>query len=254
MDAPSPVADGAARRARDPRLAAPRSPELRSPPHAEHSDDRNEDHPGRPGPARRSRPADHPVHRGRRHRARHLARVGARVRRGRRRRRTAASARSPGRRCSRARRRSTRPATGCPRRRSTRSATYLVGIKGPLTTPVGGGIRCLNVALRQILDLYVCLRPVRWFPGVPSPVKQPAGRRHGDLPREHGGHLRRHRVEGGVARGAEGDRVPAGRDGRQEDPLPGVVAASASSRSRARAPSASCAPRSTTRSRTSARA
>ena len=51
---------------------------------------------------------------------------------------------------------------------------YLVGIKGPLTTPVGGGIRSLNVALRQILDLYVCLRPVRWYTGVPSPVKQPS--------------------------------------------------------------------------------
>jgi len=50
---------------------------------------------------------------------------------------------------------------------------YLVGIKGPLTTPVGGGIRSLNVALRQILDLYVCLRPVRYFRGVPSPVKHP---------------------------------------------------------------------------------
>ena len=50
---------------------------------------------------------------------------------------------------------------------------YLVGIKGPLTTPVGGGIRSLNVALRQILDLYVCLRPVRYFTGVPSPVKRP---------------------------------------------------------------------------------
>ena len=50
---------------------------------------------------------------------------------------------------------------------------YLVGIKGPLTTPVGGGIRSLNVALRQMLDLYVCLRPVRWFTGVPSPVKRP---------------------------------------------------------------------------------
>jgi isocitrate dehydrogenase len=50
---------------------------------------------------------------------------------------------------------------------------YLVGIKGPLTTPVGGGIRSLNVALRQILDLYVCLRPVRYFKGVPSPVKKP---------------------------------------------------------------------------------
>jgi isocitrate dehydrogenase len=50
---------------------------------------------------------------------------------------------------------------------------YLVGIKGPLTTPVGGGIRSLNVALRQMLDLYVCLRPVQWFHGVPSPVKHP---------------------------------------------------------------------------------
>jgi isocitrate dehydrogenase len=50
---------------------------------------------------------------------------------------------------------------------------HLIGIKGPLTTPVGGGIRSLNVALRQILDLYVCLRPVRYYPGVPSPVKRP---------------------------------------------------------------------------------
>src|SRR5207253_2459582 len=50
---------------------------------------------------------------------------------------------------------------------------YLIAIKGPLTTPVGGGIRSLNVALRQELDLFVCLRPVRWFEGVPSPVKRP---------------------------------------------------------------------------------
>jgi isocitrate dehydrogenase len=50
---------------------------------------------------------------------------------------------------------------------------YLIGIKGPLTTPVGGGIRSLNVALRQLLDLYVCLRPVQWFKGVPSPVRHP---------------------------------------------------------------------------------
>ena len=50
---------------------------------------------------------------------------------------------------------------------------FLVAIKGPLTTPIGGGIRSLNVALRQILDLYVCLRPIRWFKGVPSPVKRP---------------------------------------------------------------------------------
>ena len=50
---------------------------------------------------------------------------------------------------------------------------HLIGIKGPLTTPIGGGFRSLNVALRQLLDLYVCLRPVRWFQGVPSPVKHP---------------------------------------------------------------------------------
>ena len=48
-----------------------------------------------------------------------------------------------------------------------------MSIKGPLTTPVGGGIRSINVALRQELDLYVCLRPVRWFKGVPSPLKKP---------------------------------------------------------------------------------
>jgi isocitrate dehydrogenase len=52
-------------------------------------------------------------------------------------------------------------------------AKYLVGIKGPLTTPIGGGFRSLNVALRQILDLYACVRPIRWFEGVPSPVKEP---------------------------------------------------------------------------------
>src|SRR5512137_478662 len=50
---------------------------------------------------------------------------------------------------------------------------YLVGIKGPLTTPIGGSIRSLNVAVRQLLDLYVCLRPIRWFQGVPSPVRKP---------------------------------------------------------------------------------
>ena len=50
---------------------------------------------------------------------------------------------------------------------------YVVSIKGPLTTPVGGGIRSLNVALRQELDLYVCLRPIRYFPGTPSPLKEP---------------------------------------------------------------------------------
>jgi isocitrate dehydrogenase len=51
--------------------------------------------------------------------------------------------------------------------------TYAVAIKGPLTTPVGGGIRSINVGLRLVLDLYACVRPVRWYRGVPSPVKEP---------------------------------------------------------------------------------
>ena len=157
---------------------------------------------------------------------------------------------------------------------------YLVGIKGPLTTPVGGGIRSLNVALRQMLDLYVCLRPVRWFKGVPSPVKHPGEGGHGDLPREHGRHLRRHRVRRRHARGAEGPRllregVP---EGIQEDPLRHASGAArtwqtqleaigAPKRERRRrgrhrhqadqlprAPSASCTARSATRCKTSARA
>src|SRR5919205_2719178 len=63
--------------------------------------------------------------------------------------------------------------TWLPEETVTAFRDHVVGIKGPLTTPVGGGIRSLNVALRQLLDLYVCLRPVRWFTGVPSPLKNP---------------------------------------------------------------------------------
>ncbi len=123
-------------------------------------------------PPRRSRRSDHSVHRRRRHRAGHLARQRARVR------------------CRREK------AYGGKRKiawfevfageKSFKQFDnwlpddtveafrhYLVGIKGPLTTPVGGGIRSLNVALRQMLDLFVCLRPVRWYKGVPSPVKHP---------------------------------------------------------------------------------
>ena len=66
---------------------------------------------------------------------------------------------------------------------------YNLAIKGPLTTPVGGGIRSLNVALRQKLDLYACVRPVRWFQGVPSPVKEPNKCRYGHFPRKYGRHL-----------------------------------------------------------------
>ena len=78
---------------------------------------------------------------------------------------------------------------------------YLIGIKGPLTTPVGGGIRSLNVALRQTLDLYVCLRPVRWYQGVHSPVKAP----------EKGGRYSRSRKV---------LSIPEKRDGSDESPLP----------------------------------
>jgi hypothetical protein len=124
---------------------------------------------------------------------------------------------------------------------------FLVGIKGPLTTPVGGGIRSLNVALRQELDLYVCLRPVRWFEGTPSPIKTPAKHQHGDLPREHRGHLRRHRVGGRHAGSAQVHPVPAAGqlpEAVHEGPLPEHARASASSPFRRRAPSASCARRS----------
>ena len=65
------------------------------------------------------------------------------------------------------------PNTWLPDDTLTAIKEFIVGIKGPLTTPVGGGIRSINVALRQLMDLYVCLRPVRWFDGVPSPVKRP---------------------------------------------------------------------------------
>ena len=115
---------------------------------------------------------DPPIHRGRRHGSGHLACVAARLRLGGEEgvRRQAAN-------------RVVRSACGreveskarhlAPRRHARRPSTHLVAIKGPLTTPVGGGIRSLNVTLRQKLDLYACVRPVRYFEGVPSPVKRP---------------------------------------------------------------------------------
>ena len=119
---------------------------------------------------------DHPVHRRRRHRSRHLARLACACSTPRSRRPTAASARSTGWRSTPARRPTTCSTPGCPTRPSRPAASTWSSIKGPLTTPIGGGIRSLNVALRQMLDLYVCLRPVRWFKGVPSPVKAPGAR------------------------------------------------------------------------------
>ena len=133
---------------------------------------------------------------------------------------------------------------------------YLVSIKGPLTTPIGGGIRSLNVALRQMLDLYVCLRPVRWFKGVPSPVKSPE---KVDMV------IFRENTEDIYA----GIEFEAGTRGQQEVPraLPAGVPeavrarsasrtlrASASSRCRRKARSVCSVRRSSTRSPTSARA
>ena len=66
---------------------------------------------------------------------------------------------------------------------------YLISIKGPLTTPVGGGIRSLNVMLRQTLDLYTCLRPVKYFEGVPSPMWHPENVGHGNFQRKYRRHL-----------------------------------------------------------------
>ena len=121
---------------------------------------------------------------------------------------TAGSERSRGWKSSPARRLQDNSTTGCRTKRSAAFREYLVGIKGPLTTPVGGGIRSLNVALRQMLDLFVCLRPVQLFQGRPLAREASGEGRHGDLPREHRGHLRRHRVRRRHAGSAEGARLP----------------------------------------------
>ena len=97
---------------------------------------------------------------------------------------------------------------------------YSVSIKGPLTTPIGGGIRSLNVALRQQLDLFVCLRPVRYFPGVPSPLRT---RRKTDMVifRENTEDIYAGiEWEAEIGRRPQGDRLPPERDGRAQDPLP----------------------------------
>jgi len=72
---------------------------------------------------------------------------------------------------------------------------YSLGLKGPLTTPIGGGFRSINVYLRLRFDLYACVRPVRYFKGVDAPKQARRQGRHGDLPREHRGRLLRHRVQ-----------------------------------------------------------
>ena len=124
-------------------------------------------------PTRRAGRSDHSVHRRRWHRAGHLARQRPRVRRGR---RNGVRRQAPSRVVRGARRREgeeSAPASGCRTTRSRPCKAYKVAIKGPLTTPVGGGIRSLNVTLRQVLDLYACVRPVRYFTGTPSPVTHP---------------------------------------------------------------------------------
>ena len=131
---------------------------------------RRKDH-DRERQAQRPRQSDHPFHRRRRHRPRHLARRRSACSMPRSRRPTAASARSPGMEVYAGEKAFNKFGNWLPDETVEAFREYLVGIKGPLTTPVGGGIRSLNVALRQMLDLYVCLRPVRWFKGVPSPVQ-----------------------------------------------------------------------------------
>ena len=139
-------------------------------------------HHGRQQQTQRPRQSHHPLHRRRRHRPRYLARSASASSTPPSPKPTTARRKSPGWKSTPAKKPSTNskpappkatPRPGSPMTPSKPSAHFLVGIKGPLTTPVGGGIRSLNVALRQLLDLYVCLRPVRYFTGVPSPVKRP---------------------------------------------------------------------------------
>ena len=133
---------------------------------------------------------------------------------------------------------------------------FLVGIKGPLTTPIGGGIRSLNVALRKALDLYVCLRPVRYFKGVPSPVKHPeyvdmvifrenTEDIYTGIEFENGTRDQSH-VQTACSKRVSPKNMP-----KSASPRP---PASGSSRSRKKAPTAWCGPPSAGRWRTSARA
>lgn len=98
---------------------------------------------------------------------------------------------------------------------------YIVGIKGPLTTPIGGGIRSLNVALRQTLDLYVCLRPVRWFKGVVSPVKEPQKVNMYIFRENTEGYLCRNRMATKDSGGTKVIEVPHRGNGSEENTFPG---------------------------------
>ena len=126
----------------------------------------------------------------------------------------------------------------------------MVSIKGPLTTPVGGGIRSLNVALRQELDLYVCLRPIQYFKGVPSPVKEPE-KTNMVIFRENS-----EDIYAGIEYEAESEKAKKlikflhRGDGGQEDPLPQHLGHRHQAGRRSKAPSAWCARPSSTRSTT----
>jgi isocitrate dehydrogenase len=128
---------------------------------------------------------------------------------------------------------------------------YVVSIKGPLTTPVGGGIRSLNVALRQELDLYVCLRPGALVQGRALAGEASRERRHGDLPRELGGHLRGHRMGRRIAEAKKVIDFLVKEMGVKKIRFP-LTSASASSPCRAKARSGSSGARTSTRSTTTA--
>ena len=101
---------------------------------------------------------------------------------------------------------------------------FVVSIKGPLTTPVGGGFRSLNVTIRQTMDLFACVRPIRYFPGVITPMKESDLVNMVVFRENTEGHLRRHRVPHRFAGSAKAHQLPAGRaPGRHEDPLPGEL-------------------------------
>ena len=158
--------------------------------------------------AERPRPADHSLHRRRRHRhRRHAGDAAGGGCRGREGLRRAGAASLDGSVLRREGQRPLRPVV--PGRDAAALREFVVSIKGPLGTPVGGGMRSLNVAMRQSLDLYACVRPIRYFPGVASPMAGREPHRHGGVPREHRGHLRRHRVAGRLGRGAQAHRLPA---------------------------------------------
>ena len=211
-----------------------------------------EDHPRRLGPPGGARRPDHPLHRGRRHRARHLGRLAARLRRGRRARPTAASADRLARDLRRREGRTSLRRTGCPTTRSRRSASTGVAHQGPAHHAGRRRHPLDQRRLRQILDLYACVRPVRYFEGVPSPVKEP-GKLDVVIFRENTEDVYAGiELQAGHARGEEAHRLPRPRAEARRS-APGLGHRHQADQRR-RAPSAWCAWRSATPSSTSARA